>query len=225
MHSVSAAGEPDETALKSALAANDATTLNVLACVVHDLASPLAALTSNLTVANELGAELAGSSAASELREVLQDIAASSENIRRIVDDLRAFSRTAAEDSVSAEEALGVARRLARATLARRCEVKPSLAPAMMLPGNPPIVVRAITRLLVAMTSDIAVERGPLRALTIEGIVASELGLLLQVRRDPFPPAAVRAIDAALASWTAARAELSHDGTNAAVRLTIGRQP
>lgn len=223
MRCVCAAPREGDPATRDAVVASDATTLSVLACVVHDLASPLAALTSNLTVASELSAELGGSDAVLELREVIQDVAASTENIRRIVDDLRAFSRTAAETTTPADEAFAIARRLGRASLVRRCDLKLSLPAGMVLPGTPPVVVRAITRLLIAMTSDLGVERGPLRPLAVEGSASEggDAGLVLQIRRDPFSATTEHAIGAALASWTNARAELAHDGTQAIVRLSI----
>lgn len=72
--------------------------------VSHDLANPLSAARANLATAEE---RLAGHAAADpELREVLEDLGASLERMRRTVEDLRTFSREsggAAEDCALAD--------------------------------------------------------------------------------------------------------------------------
>jgi signal transduction histidine kinase len=99
--------------------------------VSHDLANPLSAARANLSSVDEL---LAGRGAIdTELREVLDDLGAALERMRRTVEDLRTFSRESAgsREDCAVGEVLGEALRLLAVRLRAGADVVADVAPGL----------------------------------------------------------------------------------------------
>lgn len=145
--------EPDDGGPPSEGALREQLTLVLLGGFVHDVGSPLAALTSNLSVAREL-AEADDEASRAELREVLDDLEMATTRLTELASDLRGYVGLPVGRGTFEELARG-ALRLARSHLSRRVQVElaidPELRPAM--PGAH--VLRALGEIVVAATREL----------------------------------------------------------------------
>lgn len=123
---------------------------------VHDVASPLAVLTSNLPVVRSLpigegGSE--GEQTAAELAEIVDDLELATARLRELTGDLRLYVGASAQDK-SLEEIVRTALRLAHSHLSRRVEITVDVDPSYRPVAAPWLVLRAICATLVAITID-----------------------------------------------------------------------
>ncbi len=142
-------------------------TLTLLRGFVHDLASPLAVLTSNLPVVRGLpigeGSE-AGEQAARELAEIVDDLELATARLRELTNDLRLYVGACSHDKTF-EDLVLTALRLAHAQLGRRVDVALDIDSALAPAGNPQHVLRAVSETLVAISAGLPTS--PRSALTV----------------------------------------------------------
>jgi signal transduction histidine kinase len=141
-------GGPDaEAALREQLA------LVLLGGFVHDVGSPLAALTSNLSVAKEL-ADAEDDASRAELREVLDDLEMATARLTELASDLRGYVGLPVGRGTF-EELTRCALRLARSHLSRRVQVELAIDPELRPRLPAAEVLRAVGALVVATTRDL----------------------------------------------------------------------
>jgi signal transduction histidine kinase len=204
--------EVDDGGALSDAALRERLALVLLGGFVHDVGSPLAALTSNLSVAKEL-AEADDEASRTELREVLEDLEMATQRLTQLASDLRGYVGLPVGRGTFEELAV-CAQRLARSHLSRRARVElvvdPELRPAVPAAQ----VLRTIGELLVAVTREVP---------------SGAKGHVLTLRTEPdafvvelAPPAIV---DAAAVAVAAARltgeALVSNDASRWAVRVPL----
>ncbi len=128
--------------------------LAVLAGHVHDVGSPLAAITSNLSAAQRASASLGRTDpAAQELGEILDDVGASTARLVELSSDLRAYAGSLVGPRTLAE-VVRVCLRLTRAHLSRRVTTEARVDPAEGLHVPPSELVRALCGVLVALSGE-----------------------------------------------------------------------
>lgn len=191
----------------------DWATTVLLAGVAHDLASPIAALTSNLTIARELVEERGISD---DLREVMDDLLMATRGLAQIGGDLRELARSEPTEPTSIREVVHRALRLTRAVTARRCSAA-IVGQADAYASSTGAIGRWLCSAIVLLTHDDAADRAtPLRELRIE--LMSD-GLLVGMS----PRAALGSADAAwleaAATTHGGGARVWHDGVGVSARL------
>lgn len=134
-------------------ASREELTLTLLRGFAHDLASPLAVLTSNLPVVRSLpvgDGSADGEQTAAELSEIVDDLELATARLRELTNDLRLYAGASVHDKTFSELAQ-VALRLAHPQIGRRADVKLDVAPALRSETDASHVLRALCDTLVAI--------------------------------------------------------------------------
>lgn len=131
-----------------ALEAKEGHSRRVIASFLHDAGSPLAAMTSNLSVARELVAQQTD---VGELREVLADMELATARLARWMADLRAYVGPSIAGRTFAE-LLDLALRLTHGQLSRRTRVEVQVDPTVTPALDGAIVLAALTELMIALS-------------------------------------------------------------------------
>ncbi|MBN8613539.1 MAG: hypothetical protein J0L92_23290 [Deltaproteobacteria bacterium] len=129
-------------------------TLILLGGFVHDVASPLAVLTSNLPVVRALPLDDPDTDlqqTATELREIVEDLELATVRLRELTSDLRLYVGASTHDK-SLEELVRTALRLGHSHLSRRADVTVDIDPALRTVAPPQLVLRVIAETIVAIT-------------------------------------------------------------------------
>ncbi|MBX7191893.1 MAG: hypothetical protein K1X94_07535 [Sandaracinaceae bacterium] len=140
-------GAPDDSSVREQLAHV------LLGGFVHDIGSPLAALTSNLSVAKEL-AETDDEPSRNELKEVLEDLEMATKRLTELASDLRGYVGLPVGTG-SFEDLARASLRLARSHLSRRANVELKIDPALRPTAPSAVVLRAVGELVVAVTREL----------------------------------------------------------------------
>ncbi len=194
----------------------DWATTALLAGVAHDLASPIAALTSNLTIARELVDERGLSD---DLRDVMDDLVMATRGLTRIGEDLRELARSEPTEPVSLLEVVHRALRLTRAITARRCSTA-LVGTSDVAASSPGAVGRWLCNAIVLLVHELGAERrAPMGELRIE-LTADGLALTMSPR--PALTTATATWLEAAAATLGAIARVSHDGVGVSARLHFG---
>lgn len=178
----------DGWAHRDLLEAHDAVSLGVLRCIVHEMGSPLAAVTTNASMAldlvEQLRADLGDSERLSDLSAMLTDVVGASENLRSVAADAREYARGGGQPA-PADELLLRALRLAKTTVRRHVRVETALAPGSDTLRLDTGVVRALARLVIALAQDVDANASPKPLLSVTFSIAPRPCIDLRVSPHP----------------------------------------
>ena len=205
--------ELDEGDPASDASLRESLTLALLGGFVHDVGSPLAALSSNLSVAMEL-LDSEDPSSRGELREVLEDLEMATARLTELASDLRSYTGLPLGRGTF-EEVVRAALRLGRAHLSRRAQVELALDPELRAAIPSPELLRTLGELVVAMTREL--HSGSRRHhLSIRTEAA---GFVIELL--PPPPGDARAAVGVATSRLPSPAEISQDLDRLVVRVPV----
>jgi signal transduction histidine kinase len=195
------------------MALRELLTLALLGGFVHDVGSPLAALTSNLSVAREL-ATADDEDSRGELREVIDDLQMATTRLTELASDLRGYVGLPVGRGTFEELAL-TALRLGRSHLARRAQVDVAIDPELKPELPPSRVLRTLGELVVAVTHEL--QSGSRRHLLT--IRTDPSGFVIELA--PPPPGDVEAPVAIATSRLTQPAQISRTAERLVVRVPL----
>ncbi len=171
--------------VRALVESNDAASMAIVASVVHELNSPLSAVTSNATVARQLVDELPTDERVLELKEILDDVVSASEHLRDLCQEVAAYARGGVDERAGAQVIIERSLKLARSALSRRVRVAnrlPEGAGGVELAASS---AHALARLLVVLVREVRPQTTPAPVLSVT--LESAPGPRLEVRVQPHP--------------------------------------
>ena len=183
----------------------------MFAWAAHELASPLAALVSNLAIAQELVDEVGG---ASELREVLADLVVSTRGIARIGESLRELALSEVSEPTPLARVVEHALRATRPLTTRCCSTQSAISPELVT-ASPGKHFRWLCATIVALVRGCAGEGAATRRLRIE---VEQGDLVVVMSPHPGSPNLVGATLERGGVW-------AHDGIGVFARRALVQRP
>ncbi len=175
----------------SALKAHDRTVATLIGSVAHDLGSPLAALSANVTMARE-ACEAAPKGDGAVL-ELLEDIASAVERLTHILDDMRGYAVTTDPVALELLPIVERAARIARSASARRAAIEVQIPHEVRVHASASLLTRLLAQTLVLMTQDLPPERAD-RVLSLRHLGSPRALVLALGPRGPLPAEVAGAI-------------------------------